>query len=113
MNVKLILMKLRTGIFINVHVLQDSRQLKGSEIRRFPGPANRVCSKQLLHSLISFLPFPRDPDGLSTVSGEANLANRLQQLPLNSHGGTTKAVFSFNKGKGEFLIPHSEHREVF
>lgn len=52
-----------------------------------------VCNKQLFQ-FISFLPFPRALERLSTVCREINLANRLQQLPLSSHGCTVRSKSS-------------------
>lgn len=103
------------GYSIVACFLQQPKQLQGLQSwRRSPGSSCTGCSKQLLHSLISFLTFPRDSQGLSTVSREANLAIRLQQLPLNSHGGQGgQVIVSSSRGKGEFLLLHWEHSEVF
>lgn len=83
-------MKVRIGVFISYSFSPEAqavaRVVEVEETSRFS--AYTCCNKQLLHLVISFLPFPRDPEGLSAVSGEGNPANRLPNRPLNSHGGT-------------------------
>lgn len=109
-------MTLRTGISISGPFSSGDQATAGIiELRRSQGSTHTVCSKQLFYSLILFLPFSRDPARLSVFSGEANLANRLQQLPLKSHGGTMtiKINLSSSRSKDEFLILHSKHSEVF
>lgn len=60
----------------------------------------------LLYLVISFLPFPRDPEGLSAASGEGKPANRLPNLPLNSHGGTM-TCHSFLQQRKRWASPSS------
>lgn len=80
-------MKVRIGISISCPFSSEAQAVAGvAELEEISWVSTHGLQQTAI-ALIDLI--PPIPQGSSAVSDKANLANRLQQLPLNSHGGTT------------------------